>query len=641
MCITNARRIACVVALAVTATLLSTHNLSLADESHAKAGARRNFTDRESASDTALVERLIITPHPTEAGKSNAQRGKQTPHCLKAIAKVNQAAERKLGDGSDLRKLDRLMTVSEARALSAQLQQCGEVIAAEPDLMMHTQGTAPNDPGYASGSGQWNYFAPAGSNQGGADVPGAWDITLGSGNVDVAVIDTGYRPHIDLQQMLAGYDFISSTKVSMDGDGRDADASDPGDYAAAGDCGSGSAATRSSWHGTHVMGIIAALMNNGLYGTGIAPNVRILPLRALGRCGGYTSDIVDAMRWAVGIDIPGVPHNTTPVRVINLSLGSTGTCSAAFQSAIKAVNAAGAIVVVASGNGGSNVVNQPANCSGVMAVTANAIDGDSAEYANIGTQIMISAPGGGCGTQSISCIPGYTPDGPAVYSLGNSGTSTPLADSAALKYGTSMAVPHVVGTIALLLSINPVLTRSEITSLLRSTARPFPNSSVCQLSENLGLCGAGLLDTRAALAAMPGAPPNHVPVLVTVPDQQVSFGGTLRVQLLATDADGDAITYHIDTLPAGASLSSAGLLTWSNASPVGSHRLSWTASDASGSSLPGQFSITVTDNDSTAFAPVTGVAGSNGGSGGGGSMGGDLMLAAGGVAAVIRRWRRQ
>jgi serine protease len=638
MRITIARRIACVVALAATATLLATYNLSFADDTHAKAGARRNFTDQQSQSGIEMVERLIITPHPMSASQSNSQRGRQTASCQRATSSVTPSVERTLSNGAHLRRLDRLMTVSEAQALSAQLKQCGAVIAAEPDLMMHTQGTAPNDPGYASGLGQWNYFAPSGSHQGGADLSGAWDITLGSGNVDVAVIDTGYRPHIDLQQMLSGYDFISSTTVANDGDGRDADASDPGDYAAAGDCSSGSAAARSSWHGTHVMGIIAALMNNGLFGTGIAPNVRILPLRALGRCGGYTSDIVEAMRWAVGIDVAGVPHNTTPARVINLSLGGTGACSTAFQNAVNDVNAAGAIVVVASGNGGANVVNQPANCSGVMAVTANAIDGDSAEYANIGTQIMISAPGGGCGTQSLNCIPGYTADGPAVYSLGNSGTSTPLTDSAALKYGTSMAVPHVVGTIALLLSMNPALTRSEITTLLRSTARPFPDNSACKLTANLGLCGAGLLDTRAALAAMPGASPNHVPVLSTVADQQVSFGGTLRVQLQATDADGDAITFHVDALPAGANLSSAGLLTWPNASPVGSRSLIWTASDAVGSSLPGQINITVTDSGSTSLAPVTGVAG---GRGGGGSMGGDLMLVAGAIVVVVRRWRRR
>ena len=638
MCITIARRNACVVALTVFSTLLSHFTQAFADDPHPKAGARQNLAYQESHAEIEQVERLIITPHPNQASRSNAQRGKKSPSCLKAISSVKTSIQRQMSDGTHLRQLDRLMTVNEAQELSAQLQQCGEVIAAEPDLMMHTQGVQPNDPGYASGYGQWNYFAPSGRAQGGADIPGAWDITLGSGNIDVAVIDTGYRPHIDLQQMLPGYDFISSTTVANDGNGRDADASDPGDYAAAGDCASGSAATQSSWHGTHVMGIIAALMNNGLYGTGIAPNVRILPLRALGRCGGYTSDIVDAMRWAVGIDIPGVPHNTTPVRVINLSLGSTGACSTAFQSAVKAVNAAGAIVVVASGNGRSNIVNQPANCSGVMAVTAHAIDGDSAEYANIGRQIVISAPGGGCGTQSLNCIAGYTSDGPAVYSLGNSGTTTPLTDSAALKYGTSMAAPHVVGTIALLLSMNPALTRSEIMALLRSSARPFPDKSACKLSANLGLCGAGLLDTRAALAAMPGASPNHLPVLTTTADQHVSFGGTLRVQLQASDADGDVITFHIDALPVGASLSSTGLLTWPNASPVGSRSFSWTASDTYGSSMPGQFSITVTDAGSTAVAPVASVA--SGGVGGGGSMAGDVMLMVGAIVAVIRRWRR-
>ena len=638
MCITTARRAARGLALAAIATFVTNAATAASSSGHPKEGLRPTITTQAAQNASQpLVEHMIITPHPTQGGKLNAQLERKNPGRLNAISSVPLSVERKLGDGSHLLKLDHPMTVDEARALAAQLQQSGEVQAAEPDLLMHAQSIAPNDPGYGNGFGQWNYFAPTGSNLGGADVPGAWDITLGSGNVDVAVIDTGYRPHIDLQQMLPGYDFISSTTVANDGGGRDADASDPGDYAPAGACGSGSAASNSSWHGTHVMGTIAALMNNNLYGTGIAPNVRILPLRALGRCGGYTSDIVDAMRWAAGIDIAGVPHNTTPARVINLSLGSSGACSSAFQSAINDVNAKGAVVVVATGNGGANAVNQPANCSGVIAVTAHAIDGDSADYANIGTQTTISAPGGGCGTQSVSCIPGYTADGPAVYSLGNSGTSTPVADSAALKYGTSMAVPHVVGTIALMLSVNTTLTRSDITSMLRSSARPFPANSACQLSTNLGLCGAGLLDTRAALASVSGAQANSVPVLVPVPDQQVSFGGTLSLQLQATDANGDAISFHASNLPAGATLTSGGLLTWPNASPVGTRSISWTASDLYGSSLPGQFNISVLDSGSTAQAPVAGT----GGGGGGGSMGGDLMLAVGGMAAVIRRWRRQ
>ncbi len=669
-----------------------------------------------------LVERLIITPHPTRGGKLNWQLQQKNASRLSAISSVPMTVERKLTDGSHLLRLDRPMSVDEARALAAQLQQSGEVQAAEPDLLMQPQMIAPNDPGYATWPGQWHYLPPAGSNRGGADVPAAWALTLGSGNVNVAVIDTGYRPHVDLQPMLPGYDFISSTAVSNDGNGRDADASDPGDYVAANACGSGSAARNSSWHGTHVIGTIAALMNNGLYGTGIAPNVRILPLRALGRCGGYTSDIIDSIRWAAGIDIAGVPRNLNPARVINMSLGSTGSCSAAFQSAINDANAKGAIVVVATGNGGANAVNQPANCSGVIAVTAHAIDGDNADYANIGAETTLSAPGGGCGTLAMDCVPGYTADGPAVYSLGNAGATVPQADSGALKYGTSMATPHVVGTVALMLSVNPSLSRAEVTSLLRSAARPFAAGSTCTLPENSGLCGAGLLDAQAALAAVApivqiaapnqvvapasgvtlsgsATPPsgssiasyqwraaasnpqpvtllnannanasfiapstgtyaftltvtdklgisgsanatvrvNSVPVLQPVMTQQLAAGGTLKLALRATDADGDAIVYHASALPAGASLSAAGLLSWSSATPVGSYNVVWYASDSYGSSLPGQFTLQVVDaGSSTLVAP----AGGSGGSGGGGSMGGDLMLLAGGVLAFVRRLRR-
>lgn len=637
---TIARRVRHAVAPAATALLCNALLLAppaLAHGVQPKAGLRPSVTAQEApATGAELVERMIITPHPTRGGKLDAQLANRHAGRLNAISSVPLSVERRLSDGSHLLKLERPMTIGEARALAAQLQQSGDVLSAEPDLLMKPQAIAPNDPGFATWPGQWHYLAPSGSNRGGADVHGAWDITLGSGNVDVAVIDTGYRAHVDLQQMLPGYDFINSTAVSNDGDGRDADASDPGDWAPAGACGSGSAASNSSWHGTHVMGTIAALMNNGLYGTGIAPNVRVVPLRALGRCGGYTSDIVDAMRWAAGIDIAGVPRNANPARVINLSLGSSGNCSAAFQSAINDVGARGTMVVVATGNGGSNAVNQPANCNGVIAVTAHAIDGDNADYANIGAQTTISAPGGGCGTQSLTCVPGYTNDGPAVYSLGNSGSSTPVSDSAALKYGTSMAAPHVVGTIALMLSVDPSLTRTAIVSALRNSARPFPAGSACLLSENNGLCGAGLLDAKAALASVGAARPNSVPVLTPVADQQVGFGSTLRVQLAASDSDGDAITYHASNLPSGATLSAGGLLTWANASPVGSRSISWHASDPYGSSLPGQFSLSVVDNTSgsTAIAPA------GGGGGGGGSMGGDLMLLAGGLAAVLRRLRR-
>ncbi len=705
---------------------VSLTNAALAAPLRAKAGLRITSQALAQAASQAeqaqpLVERLIITSHPTRGGKLSAQLANKRADRVAGIAQVALSVERRLADRSHLLRLAQPLALAEARVLAARLAASGEVEAAEPDLMMKAQAFAPNDPAYGLDPGQWHYHAPSGANLGGANLPAAWEMTQGSGNVTVAVLDTGHRPHADLQSMLPGYDFISSSSVALDGDGRDADAVDPGDHAPAGACGSGSAASNSSWHGTHVIGTVAALMNNGLYGTGVAPGVRVLPLRVLGRCGGYTSDIVDAMRWAAGIDVAGVPRNPNPARVINLSLGSTGNCSAAFQSAIDDVNARGAMVVVATGNGGYETINQPANCSGAIAVTAHAIDGDSADYANIGPETLISAPGGGCGTLSLLCYPGLTADGPPVYSLGNSGLTVPLTDSYAYKLGTSMAAPHVSGTIALMLSLNPALSKAEVLGMLRSASRPWPQGSACTLPANSGLCGAGLLDARLALSA--AAPPVQVTVLsqvvapgatvmlsgsvlptagrsivshawraaasnpqpvslwgadtahagfvapasgryaftlsatdsagdtgsatatvrvnslpqpLTLPSQRVGFGARLLVQLQAQDADGDTLIYHASTLPAGATLSPAGLLSWTAAAPVGTHRITWQASDDIGSGQPSTLTIEVIDSGSaTAAAPL------GNGAGGGGSLESDaaLMLGLAGLA-LLRRQRR-
>jgi serine protease len=381
-------------------------------------------------------------------------------------------------------------------------------------------------------------MTPIGSNAGGADLPPAWDMTLGNGTVEVAVLDTGYRPHSDLQAVLPGYDFVSSVSMANDGNGRDADASDPGDAVVANECGRGAAAARSSWHGTHVMGIIAALMNNGLYGTGMAPNVRIVPVRVLGKCGGYTSDIIDGMRWAAGLAVPGAPKNAYPARIINVSLGMPGTCSRAFQAAINDVNAAGAIVVVSNGNGGFNSVNQPANCAGTLAVTAHSVDGDSATYANLGVQTLISAPGGGCGTLARNCVDIYSSNGLGVYSLGNTGASRPASDGYSIKYGTSMAAPHVSGAIALMLSLNPSLSRDEVVSLLRASARAFPAGSACLLRANSGMCGAGILDVYAALTSI--APAIHISNL----SQVASPGALVNLDASAISPSGHQVTSY-------------------------------------------------------------------------------------------------
>jgi serine protease len=536
--------------------------LSLAATSVAAQAPSRKAGSRlpTSAISEPLVERLIVMPHPTRGGKIDAQLAQGKASRLAALASVPMTADRKLSGRAHLVRLKQPVNVSEARAIAARLRQSGEVINAEPDLLMQPDSVLPNDPAYGTSPGQWNYMSPVGANLGGADLPAGWDLTLGSGSLVVAVIDTGYRPHADLQSMLPGYDFISYPSTANDGNGRDADASDPGDFVAAGECGSGSSAARSSWHGTHVIGMIAALMNNGLYGTGIAPHVRILPVRALGKCGGYTSDIADGMRWAAGMDVPGVPRNAYPARVINLSLGSAGNCSDTFQRAVDDVNARGSIVVVSSGNGASNLVNQPANCRGALAITAHAVDGDNADYANIGPETLISAPGGGCGTLATDCYAGYSSHGASVYSLGNTGATTPAADTGAWKIGTSMAAPHVAGTIALMLSLNASLDRATITAILRAAARPSPPGSACAMLENADFCGAGLLDAQSALAALNAIGPviqMETDSQVVAPSASVTLRGNVR------PAEGRSIVSYrwiaAASNPASVSLSGANL----------------------------------------------------------------------------------
>lgn len=492
------------------------------DQATSRAHHTKHLTAPQSLAEEPTIERLIVTPSVTRGTQLEAQLSRHDATQLHAGIGQRLYVERKLGSRSHLLRLERKLTASQARSLADRLQQSGELQTVDVDVLIRAQANAPNDPGYLGPPGQWNYFTPTAAYPAGLNLPGAWDITLGSASVDVAVIDSGIRPHIDLQPSLPGYDFISSATKANDGDGRDTDATDPGDYAAAGDCGNGSPATASTWHGTHVSGTIAALMNNQRFGTGIAPGVRILPVRVLGRCGGYLSDLIDALHWAVGMDVTGAPHNANPARVINLSLGAAGNCAASLQNAIDEVNARGAIVVAATGNDGDVNVQQPANCNGVIAVTAHTIEGDVGDYANIGSQTTISAPGGGCGAASVACVVGQSGNGAAVYSLGNAGTTLPAEDSAALKYGTSMAVSHVVGSIALMLSLSPALTRDQVLVFLRQTARPFPVSGVCTLSENQGLCGAGLLDTREALLAVASTPSVSQPA--QVPQQQTSIG---------------------------------------------------------------------------------------------------------------------
>ena len=398
---------------------------------------------------------------------------------------------------------DQPVTAADAEAAALELQARPDVEWAVPDRLMRIAASPvlPNDPLFPE---QWDVWDSAAVNGGySVKAPLLWPTTAGSSSVVVAVIDTGVTAHPDLDaSIVPGYDFIHDVDVANDGNARDPDPADPGDWITGGEAAygpfEGCEVTNSSWHGTHVAGTIAAVRDNGIGIAGIAPGVRLQPLRALGKCGGYTSDVLAAMRWAAGGDVPGVPANPTPAKVINLSLGSIDPCSAADQETIDFVRARGVTVVVATGNEDSPVsTSSPANCRGVIAVSATARNGSRASYSNYGEsvgQVTLSAPGGDASRDS------------RILSTYNSGTRSPAAPTYSNLQGTSMATPHVSAAAALAYSLGAT-TADEVKNLLTAAVQPFPTGvgDACTVVR----CGAGILDlSRLVVAGPPDAPVN-------------------------------------------------------------------------------------------------------------------------------------
>jgi serine protease len=428
------------------------------------------------------------------------------------------------------------LSPSELQAMVERLREDPGVADVAIDHRMKPH-LVPNDPRFVDGA-QWHLMNSL-NVPGGINASTAWDFSSGSGVV-VAVLDGGYRPHADLaSNVLLGYDFISPDSgdptasnyyggdlywTANDRDGRDTEALDPGDWISDSDAAAGYCASPepSSWHGTHVAGIVAAVGNNASDGLGVAFGARILPVRVLGRCGGYTSDILAGARWAAGLPLPGVPTNATPAKILNLSLGVAGqACTSVAQSVVDEIRSRNVSIVASSGNEGStSSISLPANCRGVVAVTAHTREGDNADYANVGPGVAISAPGGG----SNSLLPTPATGIRGVLSTWNNGPTVPGSDALGLLSGTSMAAPQVAGVLALLASLRPELSMADLEGIVTRSVRPFPAGSFCALPQlPAGFCGSGLLDAQLALAAATVyvAPPPAV----TPPPAAPSTGG--------------------------------------------------------------------------------------------------------------------
>jgi serine protease len=403
-----------------------------------------------------------------------------------------------------------------------------DVASVDPNFIRRAQ-IVPNDDYYGL---QWHYPL--------INLPAAWDVTTGSDAVEVAVIDTGALfGHPDLQGQLSStldFDFVSDPSRSLDGGGIDNNAEDPGD---------GAGVQPSSFHGTHVAGTIGARTNVANAGSnsgvaGVAWDVTIIPLRALGQFGSGTSyDILQAVRYASGqSNDSGTSHS---VDVINLSLGGTGS-SSAEQTVYTNARNAGVIVVAAAGNNDSSQLFYPASYDGVVSVSAVDTRRQKAPYSNFGSAVDVAAPGGDTSVDR-------TGDGYA------DGVLSTLEDEAtgsfayAFYQGTSMAAPHVAGVAALMKAVNPLYTPGAFDADL----------ALGKLTNDLGAAGRdevfghGLIDARKAVDTAGATAPSD-PILVVNPTSlnfgttfttgtfQVSNGGggTLTVSSVTADTDDGA-----------------------------------------------------------------------------------------------------
>jgi len=412
-----------------------------------------------------------------------------------------------------------------------------DVAWVEPDVLVPRLG-APVTPSDTLFPQQWHLQTPDLVNLTGLNLPPAWGDTTGStsgSTAVVAVVDSGIRAgHPDLAgKLLPGYDLVSELAVSNDGDGRDPDPSDPGDWVHPADLANplfaGCDLSNSTWHGTFIAGQIAAATDNAQGVAGLNWGAKVLPVRVSGKCGAHLSDLLDGLRWAAGLPVSGLPINPNPARVINLSFGGDSACTPGYQTTIDAVTNAGALIVVAAGNS-NTTLTRPADCRRVMTVASVRKDGAKADYSSFGTRVALAAPGGS------------TDAGPStlLYSTDNSGTTTPGVDMYGYKQGTSFAAPQAAGIASLMLAVNPFLSPRQLIERMKAGARPHvvtglaacgtPGAgAVCNCTTTT--CGAGLLDANTSVQLATGPAVVIKPVGEVEPGTVITLDGSQSVPI--------------------------------------------------------------------------------------------------------------
>ena len=447
--------------------------------------------------------------------------------------------------------LDKTLYGADVAAMLDKLRADPAVAFAEVDERRYPH-TLPNDPLFkptATATGQWYMGTPSTatptSDAAATDAVSAWGITQGSSGTVIADVDTGVRfDHPDLLRagfggrLLPGYDFVGqdldqsnsaplgSYLVANDGDGWDPDPSDPGDWIDSTDLkntqvfpSKNCSVENSSWHGTRVMGVLGAVTNNDVGIAGMTWNPYLLPVRALGKCGGLDSDIIAGIMWSVGLTVfndsgSPVPENPYPADIINLSLGGTaGACPSDYKSLVAQLASMGVLVVASAGNE-SGPVDIPASCPGVLAVAGLRNVGTKVGYSSLGPEVGIGAPAGNCVN--------VTAGSPCLRSIDttiNEGATTPGAsgytDQINSNLGTSFSAPIVSGIAALMRAANANLTPAQLIVRMKASATPYPqpvttpatpqcvngSTSSVECACTTTTCGAGMANAFSAVKA--------------------------------------------------------------------------------------------------------------------------------------------
>jgi serine protease len=498
------RVVVAVAALAAAGTAPAQERNPARTHPHGVEASARILVEFKSPSATQRVSALAVTDRTA---------------ALAARTGLKLESQRRLGATLDVLTLE---SPAAAEAALDAVRADPAVAAAELDRRRYPH-ALPNDPLYPQ---QWYQHASDATTPSAIDAEHAWDLTTGSTGVIIAVLDTGVRfDHPDLLpaegngRLLPGYDFVADTATANDGNGRDSDPTDPGDFVSQADTGTNQfrdcEVADSSWHGTRTAALIGARTDNGQGMAGGTWTPWILPVRVLGKCGGFDSDILAAMLWAAGIHVDGVPDNDYPARIVNMSLGATGPCTLPYRDVIAELGAVGTLVVVSAGNEGGPV-DEPANCAGAVAVAGLRHAGTKVGYSSLGTEIAVGAPAGNCVNLTGACV----------YSIAtavNLGATAPGAngytDQLNFNVGTSFSAPIVAGIAGLMASVNGNLKPSQLRDrLMEGATLPFPVSAdvtvpMCHVPAAPGdvqgsecncttdTCGAGMANALGAVLA--------------------------------------------------------------------------------------------------------------------------------------------